>query len=90
MRNGVSVAVLAVVLSGASSSALADEKSHRAAAEELLKVTNTEKTMEAATDQMLAVQVKANPRLEPVKDVMKKFFTKYISFAAINCTARVS
>jgi hypothetical protein len=83
MRICLSVAALALVLAGAPSRAWADEESHRAAAEDLLKATNTEKTMQAAIDQMLAVQLKANPRMEPFKDVMKKFLSKHVSYAAV-------
>ncbi len=75
--------VLTLVLATAAASAFADENSHRAAAEEVLTLCNTEKVMQAALDTTLGAQLKANPALEPVKDVMKAFFAKYLSYAAV-------
>jgi hypothetical protein len=63
--------------------AFADEASHRAAAEEMLKAANTDKTMNAAIDTMLDAQLKANKGLVPVKDVMKKFLSKHLSYEAM-------
>jgi hypothetical protein len=77
------VIVLALFLTGVTTTSSADETSHRAAAEEILTLTNTEKVMQAAMDTMLDAQLKANPTLEPVKDVMKRFLAKYLSFAAV-------
>lgn len=61
----------------------ADEASHRAAAEELLKEANTDRTMRAAIDTMLDAQLKANRALVPVKDVMRKFLVKHLSYEAL-------
>jgi hypothetical protein len=74
---------LALVLASASSRLWADEASHRAAAEDLLKVTNAEKMMQVTIDQMMSLQLKANPQLEPLKDTMKKFLNKHLSYAAL-------
>ena len=79
----VSYAVPALLLAMMSSGASSDEESHRAAAEGLLQATNVEKTMQAAMDQMLAVQMKANPNLKPFEEVMKQFLNKYLSYAAL-------
>ncbi|MBL8794723.1 MAG: DUF2059 domain-containing protein [Planctomycetia bacterium] len=83
MRTSVLAMAAGLILAGSLTPARADEKSHRAAAEELLKVSNTEKAMQSAIDQMLALQLKANPQLEPVKDVMRQFLIKHISYAAV-------
>jgi len=72
----------AMVLAGVSF-VQADEASHRAAAEEMLKEANTDKTMRAAIDTMLDAQLKANRALVPVKDVMKKFLIKHLSYEAV-------
>ena len=72
----------ATVLAGVPS-LQADEASHRAAAEEMLKEANTDKTMRAAIDTMLDAQLKANRALVPVKDVMKKFLIKHLSYEAV-------
>jgi hypothetical protein len=61
----------------------ADEMSHRQAAEELLQTMKVEKQMETAMNQMLDVQMKAQPALVPYKDVMRKFLDKHISYAAL-------
>lgn len=83
MRIWMAMVAVSLMWSAASSRAWADEKSHRAAAEELLKATNVDQTMTAAIDQMLALQLKANPKLEPVKDVLKKFLAKHLNYAVL-------
>jgi uncharacterized protein len=83
MRFSMILAALGLMVAGASPAARADEKSHRAAAEDMLEAANVEQAMQAAIDQTLAVQIKANPQLEPVKGVMKKFFAKHLSYSAL-------
>jgi hypothetical protein len=61
----------------------ADEKSHRQAVEELLQVTNMEKVLQTSMDTMLEAQVRANPRLTPYRDAMRKFFEKYMSWSSL-------
>jgi hypothetical protein len=63
--------------------ARADDKSHRQAAEELLQTMGVEKQMEAAIDQSLTLQLQQQPALNAYKDVMRKFFAKHISYAAL-------
>jgi hypothetical protein len=63
--------------------AQADDKSHKAAAEQLLKVTDAEKLMERSIDVVLDQQLKANPQLAPAKEAMRKFFKKHLSYASI-------
>jgi len=83
MSMRIAVAALGLVFAGASPAARADEKSHRAAAEDMLQAANTEQTMQAAIDQVLDAQIKANPQLEQVKGVMKSFFAKHLSYGAL-------
>ena len=83
MRIGMPMVALGLVLAGESSRAWSDEKSHRAAAEEMLEVVDVDRVMTAAAEQMLAIQLKADPRLKPLREVMKKFFAKHLSYAAI-------
>jgi uncharacterized protein len=80
MRGLMALMVVASMNAGA---VFADDASHRAAAEDLLKSANTDKTMQAAIDTMLDAQLKANKALVPVKDVMKKFLTKHLSYEAL-------
>jgi uncharacterized protein len=75
------LAVVTVLVSAATSAA--DQKSHRKAAEDLLKVMNVDKQMQTAMDQMLDLQVKSNPQLAPFKDVMKRFFAKHMSWDSL-------
>src|SRR5690242_7251557 len=42
-----------------------DKKSHRRAAEALLRAVNAEKSMRSTVDQMLDLQIKQNPALAP-------------------------
>jgi hypothetical protein len=64
-------------------SAAADEASHRQAAEDFMIASNVNVAMDAATTQMLDLQIKQNPAIAKLKDVMRAFLTKYISYAAI-------
>jgi hypothetical protein len=75
------LAVLAVLV--AASAAAADQKSHRKAAEELLKVLNMDKQLQSAIDQTLDLQIKANPGIAEYRDVMKKFFSKHMSWDSL-------
>ena len=65
------------------SAALADEKSHRKAAEDLLKIMGIEDQLTRSIDQSIDIQIKANPQIEPFREVMKKFFTKHLSWAGL-------
>jgi hypothetical protein len=75
--------LLAALVLLAAGTLRADEKSHRAAAEEMLQACDMEKTMQATLNQVLDVQVKAHPDLLPVKDVLKAFLNKHISYPAV-------
>src|SRR5262245_39018468 len=76
-------AVAALALALATGSAQADSKSHKQAAEELLKAMNMDKQMEAAIEQVSTMLTKSQPALAPHKAVLKKFYTKHMSFAAL-------
>lgn len=75
------VAIASVVVSASSSRA--DEKSHRAAAENVLTVSKTEETMKKSIDNMLDLQIKQQPVLKPLRPAMEKFFAKHLSYADI-------
>lgn len=72
-----------IALTVAVSFTRADKMSHRQATEELLQTMGVAKQLDSSIDQSLAVQVKQNPALTPYKDVMRKFLTKHISYAAL-------
>jgi hypothetical protein len=75
----VAVAAACVVPSTLS----ADEKSHRKAAEELLLATNIESQLRSSIDQSIALQIKVNPQLAPMRGVFDRFFAKYMSWDAL-------
>jgi hypothetical protein len=75
----LAVAVLAVT----SPVVLADQKTHRKVAEELLKTMGVDKQVETAIAQMLDLQIKNNPKLVPFRDTFKKFFTKHMSWESL-------
>src|SRR5262245_55764235 len=83
MRTMLYSCLLAVSLVLNSGVVVGEEKSHRKAAEDLLKATNTEKAMEMVMDQMLAITIQQNPQLAPYQDVMKKFLSKYFSLGSL-------
>jgi hypothetical protein len=64
-------------------SALADEKSHREATEQLLNLMDMEKVMAQSVDQMLAIQVKQNPAMGQFEGQMRAFLGKYMSWASV-------
>ncbi len=76
-------ALLTIAMLARQSTAVADDQSHRKAAEDLLNAMNVQKAMEAATDQMIEVQIKANPQLAPMRDVLKQWVSKFLSYESI-------
>lgn len=73
--------VLAVL--GQFGSLSADSRTHRAAAEELLRLTNVEKQLQVTIDQTLDLQIKSSPQLAPYRAVIRKFLVKHMSWEAI-------
>jgi len=80
-KTSLLMAVATVVL--LASPGFADDKSHRKAAEDLLNLMNVEKQMQSAIDQSLDIQMKANPQVEPFRDVLKSFFSKHMTWDAV-------
>ena len=72
---------------GADTAASADtvelSASHRAAAERLLEVMDTEQTLAKSLDASLSQQLEMMPPIEGVEEVMRDFFEKYMSFAEL-------
>ena len=63
--------------------ALADEASHRKAAESLLALMDMENLLNKSVDQMLAMQVQQNPALGQFQPQMKEFLNKYMSWTSL-------
>lgn len=54
--------------------------SHEKAAENVLELANTRELMDHTLDAMLEAQIKSNPQLLPLKDAMRAFFQKHVSY----------
>ncbi len=80
MKTTITLSTVAAALLMISSTGRADEASHRQAAEDLLNYTNAPKQFQNAIDQSVNMQVKANPQLAPKAGVLKKFFSRYMSW----------
>lgn len=57
--------------------------SHRAAAAELLEVTETERQIRHGIEMAFDAQVRANPLLGPFRDVMQRYADKYLDWASL-------
>lgn len=77
------LAVLAVGFLAIGARASADEKSHRAAAEDFLKATGIEKTFDQIIDQSIEQQAKSNPMLVQLKPVLKKFMSQHFNYQVL-------
>lgn len=77
------LAVTAICLAAICGRASADEKSHRAAAEDFLKAAEMDKSFDRMIDQSIDVQVKANPQLAKLKPVLKKFMGEHFNYALL-------
>jgi hypothetical protein len=71
------------IASAVASNALADTKSHRKAAEDLLSTMGVEAQIEKSIDQTLELQIKQNAQIAPFKEVMKKFLSKHMSYPSL-------
>ena len=60
-----------------------EKSTHYKAAEEYTLVLDMEKTMSEGIDQMVDMQIKANPALESKRDGFKKFMTKHMSWSVL-------
>jgi hypothetical protein len=62
---------------------LADDASHRKAAEELLTVTNAENNLQEIAEQLIDSLLQQNPQLAPHRDVLQTFMTKYLGWESL-------
>ena len=81
MKNISFIALLFVAIF--SVSAHASNESHRKAAEDLLDVTNARHTLDVTIQRMISLQIRQQPQMAPFRDVMVKFFNKYMSFDSL-------
>jgi hypothetical protein len=60
-----------------------DKSKQYKAAEELLLTMNMKQVIDQSLEQMLALQLKNNPSLQPAEATLKQFFNKYMSWEAL-------
>lgn len=60
-----------------------EKSKHYRAAEELLLTMNMKQVIDESVEQMLALQLKNNPSLQPAEATLKEFFGKYMSWEAL-------
>ena len=60
-----------------------EKSKHYKAAEELLLTMNMEQAIAESLEQMLALQLRNNPNLQPAEATLKQFFKKYMSWEAL-------
>ena len=60
-----------------------EKSKHYKAAEELLLTMNMEQAIAESLEQMLALQLRNNPNLQPAEATLKQFFNKYMSWEAL-------
>lgn len=83
MRRILFVALFVFCLGFGSATVIADMQSHRRVAEELAQVLQIDRLLQQSYEQMLDVQVQANPDLKPYRDVMLDFFRKHMTWDAL-------
>jgi hypothetical protein len=60
-----------------------EKSKHYKAAEDLLLTMNMKQAIDESVDQMLVLQLKNNPNLQPAEATLKQFFNKYMSWEAL-------
>jgi hypothetical protein len=83
MRTMLSACLIAYALVLHHTVAVTDEPRHRKAAEELLLVMQTEKTLQEAAQELLASVLRQDPQLAQHGDVLQKFVHKHVSWASV-------
>ena len=83
MKTTIWFVLIAIGILSCQSTAVADDQSRRKAAEDLLVVMNVQQTMDDAIDQMIDMQMKANPQMAPMSNVLKQWAAKVLSYASL-------
>jgi len=69
-----------MLLTIGASNVYAASDSHRKAAEELINVSGAKQSMDRMITQMVNMQLRQKPMMVPYKDVLLKFFNKYLGY----------
>lgn len=83
MKRWIGLAVLSVLFFPAAARCAEATPSQRQAARELLLLAGTAQAMNAAAEAMVDAQAKANPAMEPYRDVMLTWMRKYVTYEAL-------
>lgn len=79
MKHFLSRLSLVLLISLSTYPAIADEDSHRKAAEKLLVAMNINQIMIDTVDKMVELEIEKNPQLLPFKSVMGEFFLRHMT-----------
>ena len=63
--------------------ALGDQQTHRSAAENLLIVMEVDKSLPHLAEQVVENQLQQNPQLTPLREILQKFFNRYLNWASV-------
>ena len=63
--------------------ALGDAQSHRTAAENLIIVMEVDKSLPPLAEQVVETQIQQNPQLASQREILQKFFNRYLSWASV-------
>jgi len=77
------ILVLCIGLLAASGLAEASDAGRRAAAERLLKTVHMKETLSKTMERMTDMQIRGNPQLRPMRDIMLKFERKYMGYDSL-------
>jgi hypothetical protein len=83
MRMLLCSCLITVALGLYSDVALGDEQSHRKAAENLLIVMEVDKSLPQIAAQVVENQLQQNPQLASQRELLQKFFNKYLNWASV-------
>ena len=79
----LSIALFAALAALTSASAVANESSHRAAAERLLQLMEIDQLMTQAREQLLQLQIRQHPELSNFESELREFFDRHLSWASV-------
>src|SRR5215470_16216683 len=83
MRTMLSYCLITATLVLSPGIALGDEHSHRTAAENLLIVMEVDKSLPPLAAQVVENQLQQHPQLAPQREILQKFFNKYLNWASV-------
>jgi uncharacterized protein len=83
MKKVVLLLGLLFALAGGAQAQTPEKSKHYKAAEDLLLTMNMKQSLDESLNQMLTLQLRNNPKLQPAEATLKQFFSKYMSWEAL-------